>query len=101
MDIFSDLIDNAIYAMPTGGCLTMGTTLHRESNMVEIRVSDTGCGISPEVLQRLREPFFTTKEANLGLGVWLCHQAVQEMGGKLKINSEVGRGTSFIIQLPM
>jgi GAF domain-containing protein len=101
MDIFSDMIDNAVYAMPTGGCLTMGTKLYRDSNMVEIRVSDTGCGISPEVLQRLREPFFTTKEANLGLGVWLCHQAVQEMGGKLKISSEVGRGTSFIIQLPI
>ncbi len=101
MDIFSDMIDNAMYAMPTGGCLTMGTKLHRESNVVEIRVSDTGCGISPEVLQRLREPFFTTKEANLGLGVWLCHQAVQEMGGKLKISSEVDRGTSFIIQLPI
>jgi GAF domain-containing protein len=101
MDIFSDMIDNALFAMPSGGRLTMETELHRDSNMVEIRVSDTGCGIPPEILPRLREPFFTTKEANLGLGVWLCHQAVQEMGGKLIIHSDVDRGTSFTIQLPI
>jgi len=100
MDILSDMIDNAFYAMENGGHLTLATRLHREINVVEFRVSDTGCGIPPEVLQRLREPFFTTKEANLGLGVWLCHQAVQEMGGQLRIASQVGQGTSFIIQLP-
>jgi signal transduction histidine kinase len=100
-DILSDMIDNALYAMPTGGRLVLGTQWHHENNVVEIRVSDTGGGIPPKVQQRLREPFFTTKEANLGLGVWLCHQAIQEMGGKLIINSEVDRGTSFIIQLPI
>ncbi|MDZ7360445.1 MAG: GAF domain-containing protein [candidate division KSB1 bacterium] len=103
MDILSDMIDNALYAMPNGGHLTLGTKLHRENNMVEIRVSDTGWGIPSDVLQSLQKPlpFFSTKENNLGLGVWLDYQAVQQMGGKLHIESEVNFGTSFIIQLPL
>ena len=103
MDIFSDMIDNALSVMPTGGRLTMSTRLLHESNIVEIRLSDTGSGIAPEVLKRLRErePFFSTKEANMGLGVWLCHLAVQQMGGKLMIESQVNAGTSFIIHLPI
>jgi len=103
MDILSDMIDNALYAMPNGGRLTLGTKLYRENNMVEIRVSDTGWGIPPDVLQSLQKPlpFFSTKENNLGLGVWLDYQAVQQMGGKLHIESQVNIGTSFSIQLPL
>jgi GAF domain-containing protein len=103
IDILSDMIDNALYAMPNGGNLTLGTKLHRENNMVEIRVSDTGWGIPADVLQNLQKPlpFFSTKENNLGLGVWLDYQAVQQMGGKLHIESQVNSGTSFIIQLPL
>jgi signal transduction histidine kinase len=101
-DVISDMIDNARYAMEnSGGRLTIATKLHPQNNLLEIKVSDTGCGIAPEVRNRLREPFFTTKEANLGLGVWLCDQSVQQMGGKLIIESEVNVGTSFIIQLPV
>ena len=103
MDILSDMIDNALYAMPKGGRLTLGTRWLRENNIVEIRVSDTGEGISPDILQSLQKPlpFFSTKENNLGLGVWLAHQAVQQMGGKLIIASQINIGTSFIIQLPL
>ncbi len=103
LDIFSDMIENALYAMPQGGHLTIATKLLQDQKVLEIRVSDTGCGIAPEVLKRLRErePYFSTKEANMGLGVWLCHQAVQQMGGKLLIESELNVGTSFIIQLPI
>ena len=101
IDIISDMIDNALYAMEKkGGRLLLATRLIDASNTVEIRVSDTGIGIPQNVLSRLREPFFTTKEANLGLGVWLCNQAVQQMGGELIIESEVDTGTSFVIQLP-
>jgi GAF domain-containing protein len=102
-DILSDMIDNALYAMSeNGGRLTLATRFLPSAGMVEIRVSDTGCGIPPEVLARLRkrEPFFSTKEANLGLGVWLCHQVMEQMGGKLLIESRVNAGTSFIIHLP-
>jgi len=98
-DILSDMIDNSLYAMEkSGGRLTLCTKLH--DGMIELRVADEGCGIAPEILKRLREPFTTTKEANLGLGVWLCDQAVQQMGGSLIIESEANVGTSFTIHLP-
>lgn len=101
IDIISDMIDNALYAMEKkGGRLLLSTRFIDASAVVEVRVSDTGIGIPTSVLNRLREPFFTTKEGNLGLGVWLCNQAVQQMGGELIIESEVDTGTSFIIQLP-
>jgi len=101
IDIFSDMIENAMDAMPQGGRLAIVTKVRHDQNLLEIRVSDTGCGIAPEVLKRLREPFFTTKEDNMGLGVWLCDQAVQQMRGKLIIESQVHVGTSFIMQLPI
>jgi signal transduction histidine kinase len=100
-EIFSDMIENALDAMPQGGRLKISTKLRAELHSIEIQISDTGVGIAPEVLQRLREPFFTTKEANLGLGVWLCHQTVEQMGGKLIIESPVNCGTTFTIQLPI
>lgn len=102
VDIFSDMIENALYAMAeTGGTLTISARHLSQLRMVEVCVRDTGCGIAPHVLERLGEPFFTTKEANLGLGVWLCRQAVEDMGGKLLFTSEVNVGTAFTIQLPL
>jgi len=103
MDILSDMIDNALYAMPTGGRLVLETKKHRENNTVEIRVSDTGWGIPPDILQSLQKPlpFFSTKKNNLGLGVWLDYQAVQQMGGRLNIESQVNVGTTFSIHLPL
>jgi len=101
-DIFDDMVENALDAMPNGGRLEISTRLNREQSLVVVRVTDTGHGIPQRVLERLRhEPFTTTKEANMGLGVWLCHQAMQQMGGKLEIESQVNAGTSFIIELPV
>lgn len=102
-DILSDMIDNAVYAMPTGGQLTLGTKKHPENHTVEIWVRDTGCGIPPDILQTLQKPlpFFSTKKNNLGLGVWLDYQAVQQMGGRLNIQSHVNVGTTFSIHLPL
>ena len=103
VDILSDMIDNAIYAMPGGGQLILGTQKHHDNNTIEIHVRDTGCGIQPDILQTLQKPlpFFSTKKDNLGLGVWLDYQAVQQMGGRLNIESQVEVGTTFSIQLPL
>jgi len=74
-----------------------------EVREVWIEVADTGCGISPEALPRIFEPFYTTKPVGraAGLGLSLCYGIVQTHGGRIEVNSEVNRGTTFRVTLPI
>ncbi len=65
--------------------------------------TDTGCGMPPEILGRIFDPFFTTKgpSEGTGLGLAICHDIVEKHGGKISVESEVGKGTTFIITLPV
>jgi len=103
--VFLNLIVNALQAMPSGA--PRGHTLRvcsvREGGFVRVDVSDTGHGISPEVLPRIFDPFFTTKPAGAGtgLGLSISHALVRKMGGELRVSSEPGRGTTFSLLLPL
>jgi signal transduction histidine kinase len=68
-----------------------------------IEISDNGCGISPELQKRIFDPFFTTKPTGegTGLGLSICHRLVEEMGGRIEVNSQPGQGTTFRILLPV
>jgi signal transduction histidine kinase len=92
---------NAIDACESGGRVVVGTRPARDGG-VEIRVSDTGHGISPEVRERIFEPFFTTKPQGrgTGLGLSVSHGVVAEHGGRIEVESEVGRGPVFTVYLP-
>jgi signal transduction histidine kinase len=98
-EVLTNLVFNAVDAMPDGGKLTLSTSSTNAA--VFIRVADTGIGMTKEVQQRLFEPFFSTKkERGTGLGLSVSYAIVKRHGGTITVASEVGRGTTFTIQLP-
>jgi signal transduction histidine kinase len=94
-----NLFVNAIQAMPSGGSLKV--KLESEISWVTICIEDTGIGITPENLSKIFSPFFTTKETGNGLGLAEVHKAIQAHQGWIEVQSEVGRGTTFIIKIPL
>jgi len=94
-----NLIKNGLEAVSKGGALTVNT--RRLDETVEIAVSDTGPGITPEVGRRLFEQFFTTKPQGTGLGLSITRQIVEEHGGQLRWSSTPGAGATFTVSLPI
>ncbi|MFQ6071564.1 MAG: nitrogen regulation protein NR(II), partial [Methanosarcinales archaeon] len=97
--VFFNLINNAVDAMPDGGILKIITQL--KNNIVEIKFSDNGVGISENNLKKIFEPLFTTKAKGFGLGLTTCKTLIEGHGGTIEVESEVDRGTTFIIKLPV
>lgn len=97
------LVMNAIDAMPHGGNLWLRSILKTETNQVQLQVKDDGVGIPPEVLAHLFEPFFTTKERGrgVGLGLAISRSIVEQHGGQIEVESELGKGTAFLVTLPL
>jgi two-component system, NtrC family, sensor kinase len=103
--VFLNLFLNAKDAMPGGGMLNVATT---NGDMVSVRVSDTGSGIAPEHIQRIYDPFFTTKTAakegqkrGTGLGLSVTYGIIQEHAGKIRVESNPGSGTTFALDFPL
>ena len=94
-----NLIKNAMQAMTRGGSLTLGTELREDG--VCLIVSDTGGGIPQEMLNRIFEPFYTTKKKGSGLGLMIVQRIVRDHGGRIQLESNVGQGTTFRIWLPL
>ncbi|MBI1987395.1 MAG: GAF domain-containing protein [Nitrospinae bacterium] len=96
--VLSNLIENAMQAMPDGGTLRLEGAAG--GGRATLRVSDTGVGIAPENLSRIFEPLFTTRSRGVGLGLALVRRMVEAHGGHVSVESEVGKGTTFILELP-
>lgn len=96
--IFLNIIKNAIDAMKDGGKLTISGK-RIKNNKVQIGVKDTGPGINPEHFERVFEPFYTTKgeKDGTGLGLWIVSREVEKNNGSIKINSQIGKGTEFVL----
>lgn len=93
-----NLLRNAKEATPHGGEVLVSTAV--DGHDVLVRVTDTGAGIPAEVQGRVFEPYFTTKKAGTGLGLPTVRRVVEEHGGTLLLESEVGKGTQFTMRLP-
>jgi PAS domain S-box-containing protein len=100
--VFTNILVNACNAMPQGGALAVATRAHA-AGQVEIRFADTGCGIPPENLSRIFDPFFTTMPVGqgAGLGLAISYAIVQRHQGAIEVESEVGKGTTFTVRLPV
>ena len=99
--VIVNLISNAVAAMDEEGVLTID--ILRRGSEFEVAVADTGCGISEENIDEIFNPFFTTKgdSGGTGLGLYIVYNELSKMGGRITVKSEVGRGTRFVVTLPV
>jgi two-component system nitrogen regulation sensor histidine kinase NtrY len=94
----SNLVLNAMDAMPNGGTLTLRT--RRDDGKVIIEVADTGSGLTPEECARIFTPYYTSKQHGTGLGLAIVQSVVSDHHGRISVQSQPGRGTAFVIELP-
>ncbi len=98
--VFSNLIINAVEAMPRGGDIVISTESNDE-NRVKVKISDTGIGIPRESVKKIFSPYYTTKKQGFGLGLSLIHNIIQKHRGRISVSSAKGEGAKFVITLPV
>jgi signal transduction histidine kinase/ActR/RegA family two-component response regulator/uncharacterized protein YigA (DUF484 family) len=100
-EVFTNILFNAVDAMPQGGKITLSTQTHSD-DWVEMRIADTGVGMTDEVRKKIFDPFFTTKGVtSSGLGMSVSYGIIKRHGGEILVESEPGQGTLFVLHLPM
>ncbi|UFJ42342.1 HAMP domain-containing histidine kinase [Brevibacillus humidisoli] len=96
-----NIVKNAVDAVAVGGQVVVETEIDPQKRMVQICFADDGPGMRREQLERIFEPFYTTKERGTGLGLAICRQLVLEMAGTIQVDSQPGHGTRVIVELPI
>jgi signal transduction histidine kinase len=102
--VLQNLLRNAIEATGEGGRVHIEARPVAKAGavqQVQIEVSDSGAGIPEEHLEKIFTPFFTTKDSGTGLGLAVAHRIIEDHGGTMEVTSQVGRGTTFVITLPI
>ncbi len=100
--VFLNITNNAIDAIGTGGKIVLSSTV-KDQNTIQVTIADDGPGMTPDVLKHIFEPFFTTKETGkgTGLGLSITYGLIKKLGGNINVASELGKGTTFEISLPI
>lgn len=98
-EVFNNLIQNAIQAMPQGGTLTLRTYL--KDKQIAAEVLDTGKGIPEEIQGKIFDPFFSTRHEGAGLGLSIAFHILQQHGGAIQLKSKPGKGTTFTATFPL
>lgn len=96
---FSNIAINALQAMPSGGSLL--ARVSRTNDSVEVSIADTGVGISQEAINKIFEPYFSTKKTGFGLGLAVTKKIVEEHHGSITVSSDQNRGSTFVVRLPL
>ena len=101
-EVFLNITKNAFEVVDDRGHISVTTRL-KDADTVQVNITDDGCGISPEQIEQIFKPFHTSgKESGTGLGLYITHQIVtNELGGKISVRSEEGKGTTFTVELPV
>ena len=98
--MLNSLVANAIEAMAGGGTLSLRTALGERKRNIDLQLIDTGEGIAPEQLQKIFQPFSTSKRKGLGLGLALVKRTMERIGGSIRIDSQIGKGTRATLVFP-
>jgi signal transduction histidine kinase len=99
--VILNLVLNAIDSMPDGGTLTVQSAIRKQHGLwLAIDISDSGAGIKPDNLEKIFEPFYTTKQNGTGLGLPICRTIMDDHNGRLSVASKLGKGSTFTIWLP-
>jgi signal transduction histidine kinase len=105
--VLLNLLINARQAMPNGGRVVLKIAHDQETGTVDLTIRDNGCGIPPEVLPRIFDAYFSTKQGpdasgkgGTGLGLAMCREIIEAHHGRIRVESAVGRGTAFTLKLP-
>jgi two-component system sensor histidine kinase HydH len=96
-----NLLLNAIQAMPEGGVLRLNGQVLEDNRWIQLSIQDSGMGIAPEDMKKLFDPFFSTKEGGVGLGLSIAHRIIDQHRGKIEIRSAPGQGTTLTLWLPI
>ncbi|NIO70846.1 MAG: response regulator [Anaerolineae bacterium] len=99
--VFLNLVINAIEAMPQGGELCIETKLSEDGDGLSVAFTDTGVGLSEKEQENIFEPFFTTKATGTGLGLSVSYGIIERHGGRIEVQSELGKGATFTVYLPL
>ncbi len=98
--VIVNLIRNAVDALAGSGTICVSTKYNFGLNQAEIAITDDGVGMDEITLEKIRQPFFTTKENGNGVGLAVCRRMLADQGGYLKVESVLGQGSTFTIVLP-
>jgi two-component system, NtrC family, sensor kinase len=99
--VFINLLLNALHAVDDGGRVTVQSALDAEQKKIRVEISDNGCGIAPEHMDKIFEPFFSTKASGTGLGLAVSYGIVRNHNGDIRVVSKPGSGARFIVEFPI